>query len=435
MWQKHFKHLPRGSKPAAFVGEGAANAVFEIKVPHHGLADLNFKGNSSLLSPPSIRDKETTRLTSSTQNKGLLLRVAKVPALGQPTAYNYLFQQKYYQTAIRPLLGSHAIHQELVILRNSGIIDELNRLLQDLDHTRKPKFRGSFVGQSDWGLLIDDMRPDPKAPVPRILVEFKPKWLSPSRSAPARAVRCRQCALELQRMLSRACTDAGQFAPERKPCPLALVDEEAPPPVTSPFRIAPQLVDAPEREHLQTSLEHILHDPFLDDLRAQQEELDTTGPLLAKPEDEKFAIAMTIRDCTCFALIPKDKAARSAEDIKIRLGDLDWKDPHTKMPHWRGTEQALIDGGFYTADWILSDGVYYYPPTLCLLEWKPRLFSAGTADVIQLRDADASPLTNGHVAEPHVYMHTADAASLRAKLQPYDASGAVSASPHRPPPY
>lgn len=362
--------------------------------------------------------------------------MAKVPELGQPAAYNYLFQQKFYQTAIRPLLGNNAIHQELVILRNSGIIDELNRLLLDLDHTRKAKFRGSFVGLSDWGLLIEDMRPDIKAPVPRILVEFKPKWLSQSRSAPARAVRCRQCALELQRKLTRPVTGTGLFAPERKPCPLALVDEEQPPPpVSSPFRIAPQLIDAPEREQIRDSLQYILHDPFLDDLRAQQEELDTTGPLKAIPEDEKFGIAMTIRDCTCFALIPRDAAARSAEDVKIRLGDLDWKDPHTKMQHWRGTEQALIDGGFYTADWILCDGVYYYPPTLCLLEWRPRPSPTGMTDIIQLQGIDANQPTNGGAAQRHIYTHVADTTSLRAKLQPHDDGDAVPANPHRPPPY
>ncbi|OAA67423.1 inositol-pentakisphosphate 2-kinase [Cordyceps fumosorosea ARSEF 2679] len=424
MWQKHLKHkhLPRGSKPVAFVGEGAANAVFEIKVPQHGASDHNFKG--------------------------LLLRVAKVPALGQPTVYNYLFQQTFYQTTIRPLLGSHAIHQELVILRNSGIIDELNRLLQALDHTRKPKFRGSFVGQSDWGLLIEDMRPDPKALRPRLLVEFKPKWLSQSRSAPTRAVRCRQCALELQRMLSRPAAGTAAFAPERKPCPLALVDEESPTPVASPFRIAPHLADLPERERLRTSLQHILHDPFLEDLCAQQEGLDVTGPLDASPDDKNFGIAMTIRDCTCFALIPKDEAARDVGDIKIRLGDLDWKDPHTKIQHWRGTEESLIDGGFYTADWILYDGVYYYPPTLCLLEWKPRSSPTSPPDVIQLQNTAAAAAaatatslpTNGSAAETRVFRHhVADTAALRAKLQPYhggsNAAAAALANPHRPPPY
>ncbi|OAR00774.1 hypothetical protein LLEC1_07321 [Akanthomyces lecanii] len=433
MWQRPLKRLPRGSRPVTFVGEGAANAVFEIKVPQNGLPNQSFKGLCLFQASPASRHEE---IQADEVHAGLLLRVAKVPALGQPTAYNYHFQQEFYQTAICPLLGNKVIHQELVILRNSGIIDELNRLLQDLDHSRKAKFRGSFVGQSDWGLLIEDMRPDIKAPAQRVLVEFKPKWLSQSRSAPARAVRCRQCALELQRKLTKPVTGTGPFAPERKPCPLALVAEEPPPPaVSSPFRIAPQLIDSPEREHLQTSLEHILHGPFLDDLRALQIELDTTGPLRATPKDDNFGIAMTIRDCTCFALLPKDAAARKAEDIKIRLGDLDWKDPRTKIQHWRGTEQALIDGGFYTADWILCDGVYYYPPTLCLLEWKPRLSSTGATDVIQLQDADSDQPTNGYTAKRHVFTHVADTAQLRAKLQPYNAGDRVPANPHRPLPY
>ncbi|KAJ6781378.1 hypothetical protein PWT90_04324 [Aphanocladium album] len=432
MWQKHFKHLPRGTKPVTFVGEGAANAVFEIKVPQHGLSDQNFKG--------------------------LLLRVAKVPALGQTTAYNYLFQQQYYQAAILPLLGEHAIHQELVVLRGSGIVDELNRLLQDVDDTRKPKFRGSFIGQSDWGLLIEDMRPEPRGPSPRssssLLVEFKPKWLSQSRSAPAGAVRCRQCALELQRTLTRppppSCGKSssssssssggggGKFAPERKPCPLALVDEDAPPAVSSPFRIAPALAGTPDRDHLRTLLRRIIRDPLLDDLRAQQEALDATGPLCASADDDNFGIAMTIRDCTCFALIPKDNAGAATEDVKIRLGDLDWKDPEAKIHHWRGTEQALIDGGFYTAEWILCEGTYYHPPTLCLLEWKPRASPEGVPDIIALRDQDAEPAAaaNGSGRQPRVYTLTADTAALQSKLQPYEGNDATaSANPHRPAPW
>lgn len=429
MWQKHFKHLPKGTKPVTFVGEGAANAVFEIKIPHHGLRDQSFKGKSALYFGANA--------AAHHPSPGLLLRVAKVPLLGQPTKYNYVWQQNFYQTAILPLLGSHAIHQELVILRNSGIVDELNRLLQDIDHTRKPKFRGSFVGQSDWGLLIEDMRPDPMAPPPRsTLVEFKPKWLSQSRSAPARAVRCRQCALELQRLLTRSCpvSAAGGLPCDRKPCPLALVEDDAPSAVSSPFRIAPKLASSPERARLEPLLQRILRDPFLDDLRAQQENLDLTGPLLASAEDEQFSVAMTLRDCTCFALLPGDSTATEAE-VKIRLGDLDWKDPRTKIQHWRGTEQALIDGGFYTADWILYDGVYYYPPTLCLLEWKTRSPAHGKPDIIELQELS----TNGDATATtaaHTYKHQADVAALTAMLQPYSGAGSESkpANPYRPPP-
>lgn len=374
---------------------------------------------------------------------GLLLRVAKVPAPGQPTAYNYLFQQTFYQTAVQPLLGAHAIHQELVVLRGSGIVDELNRMLRDLDHVRKAKFRGSCVGHTDWGLLIEDMRPPAAtatspSPPRSLLVEFKPKWLSQSRSAPANAVRCRQCALELQRLLERsiiAGAGAGTFkcAADRKPCPLALVDDEAPPKVSSPFRIAPQLQELPDRAHLQASLERILRDPFLDNLRAHQERLDATGPLSARADDERFGIAMTIRDCTCFALIPRGDSEGDDGEIKIRLGDLDWKDPKTKLQHWRGTEQALIDGGFYTADWILCDGAYYHPPTLCLLEWKPRVASA-RPDVIELQDHNDAGDSTEEASVPHIYRHKADVAMLKQKLQPYSGAGSDPFNPHRPQP-
>lgn len=83
-----------------------------------------------------------------------------MPALGHAPTFNYLLQQKFYHTAIEPVLGKHAVRQELVILHNCGIVDKLNALLREIDHTRKAKFRGTFVGQADWGFLVEDMRPE-----------------------------------------------------------------------------------------------------------------------------------------------------------------------------------------------------------------------------------------------------------------------------------
>ena len=94
--------------------------------------------------------------------QGLLLRVAKVPKLGQVTKYDYLFQQQFFQTAILPILGEYAVHQELVILHKSGIVEELNALLQHGNHERKSKFRDTYIGLTSWGLLVEDMRPECK---------------------------------------------------------------------------------------------------------------------------------------------------------------------------------------------------------------------------------------------------------------------------------
>lgn len=93
---------------------------------------------------------------------GLLLRVAKVPSLGASPTYDYLAQQQYFQNSIEPLLGEYVVHQELVILRKTGIVQELNNLLREINHTRKDKFKGSFIGQTDWGFVVEDMRPTSK---------------------------------------------------------------------------------------------------------------------------------------------------------------------------------------------------------------------------------------------------------------------------------
>jgi len=85
-----------------------------------------------------------------------------VPSLGAPLTYNYLLQQQYLQTAIKPILGEHVVHQELVVLHKSNIVRELNNLLRDVNHTRRDKFKGTYVGETDWGFLIEDMRPQGK---------------------------------------------------------------------------------------------------------------------------------------------------------------------------------------------------------------------------------------------------------------------------------
>ena len=74
--------------------------------------------------------------------------------------FNYIEQERYYRTRIRPILGPYVLHQELVIIRDSGIIGAINGYLTRNDKKRKPKFMGTTVDQSDWGFLVEDMRPD-----------------------------------------------------------------------------------------------------------------------------------------------------------------------------------------------------------------------------------------------------------------------------------
>lgn len=44
LYRENIKTLPKGTKLVRFVGEGAANAVFEFKVPEASRLGADFKG-------------------------------------------------------------------------------------------------------------------------------------------------------------------------------------------------------------------------------------------------------------------------------------------------------------------------------------------------------------------------------------------------------
>lgn len=251
------------------------------------------------------------------------------------------------------------------------------------------------------------------------LVEFKPKWLSQSPSAPKNAIRCRQCAMELRNLVKDLSRNKAR--PEQKPCPLALISSDSPWPVRSPFRMAPHLENQGSKEFYLEALGAIPTHPAIRDLKAQQDIHDTVGPLYAASSDPFFPLAMTLRDCTCFAQIHK-----CTPSVRIRFGDFDWKDPQVKFERWRGVEEELIEKGFYTAEWILCDGAFYRPPTLCLLEHMPTVSRKDMA-IIEIRDSkeDRSTDPQQHAfplqAPPGTKIHRyqTNTAVLKRLLEPY----------------
>lgn len=180
------QELPPGTKPVRLVGEGAANVVFEIKLPPNSGMDAHFQGTfvsffSSSIFLPERQGIRKSRLvadllkrsstlscgyTDPVANRysapiGKLLRVAKAQALSRtPVSSNYyLRQQEFFIREIQPHLGDHAVRQELVVLHKSSIVNELNDMLRKSNHLRKTKFQGSYIGRASWGFLVEDMRP------------------------------------------------------------------------------------------------------------------------------------------------------------------------------------------------------------------------------------------------------------------------------------
>lgn len=90
--------------------------------------------------------------------------MAKAPESGGPSTYDYVKQQEFYANKVKPLLGDSTVKQELVVLRGSGIVAQLNAHLRAVDHERRAKSQGSYIAETDVGLLVEDMRPQSKRP-------------------------------------------------------------------------------------------------------------------------------------------------------------------------------------------------------------------------------------------------------------------------------
>jgi inositol-pentakisphosphate 2-kinase len=180
-----------------------------------------------------------------------------------------------------------------------------------------------------------------------LVLEFKPKWLSQSLSAPDGAVRCRNCANEEQKYDRRGSDTTGKGIAL---CPLDLLHCGSEPRtlelVTRSLPIKPGISDA-RRERLHRWLQgtHLFHH-----LRNKQLEKDRVGPLPATGEGlrdqdrDDLALAMTLRDCSCYVCVPADEN----KPVRAKLADLDRKNAKAgKLDYWRRTEQSLLD--YYSA--------------------------------------------------------------------------------------
>ena len=220
-------------------------------------------------------------------------------------------------------------------------------------------------------MLITDMTANAGMDRPRpyalnLAWELKSKWLAQSPNAPTRDIfavpkaverskRCRTCALREYRNskgLSKA--DHGGY------CPLDLVssDEEAICRILQlPLAEMVKSTELPAGEAYMVGYEvagNVVFQGLLATLRDAQVRLDPRG-ILSLPDGEvpsmEFLTATTLRDCTLFIRVRKERWSDKAFSVETRLGDLDLKDPEVgKVRHWRKTERRLVEGGWYAGN-------------------------------------------------------------------------------------
>ncbi|CAD6504823.1 BgTH12-00326 [Blumeria graminis f. sp. triticale] len=318
-----------------YLNEGAANIVYRIIIPKSLLQGTKDEWHRGPFTPGVIEISDASREKLAFCNK--LLRLRKDLTTTNPVR---LSQSNWLQF-IAPLFHpSELVQQSLVSIKSSGIVQRLNKELLESErltpnlYNHRAKIRhGVYLADEDYGLLVTNMTSNIKF---NTVIEFKPKWLVQSLSAPSDSLRCRQCArnayINAELVASNEPPDSHIF------CPLDFFSED---PNTLNHLAKQILSHKADNVCLLRFVEWIKNVSLLRRLREIQIQFDRAGVLNADPSDKNFLTAMTLRDCTVFV-----RLAHNEEKIEARLGDLDLKSP-AKLSYWKKIECQLIDGGWY----------------------------------------------------------------------------------------
>lgn len=246
-------------------------------------------------------------------------------------------------------LTEHLMEHEGVPLFPEVMID----LTQKSDAIRQESGTNSLTSQR-LGILLPNMSPTPGS---SITLEIKPKWLLQSPTAPANAVRCRTCALQVVKP-----KDLSTYI-----CPLHFSDGNRRAIYPWIFlRVQEQLIEHSEmsNEVLLKQATMIAEDvttyltegdgrTLLKHLQFLQRTLDPHGVLRRKDIEPKelfernLRLAMTLRDCSMYIRVSYSSNELASTKIECKLGDLDFKSAD-KMDDWEDKERTLLGDEAYT---------------------------------------------------------------------------------------
>ena len=323
-----------------YLNEGGANVVYRIT----NVQDSKKPEPSSIL--PALTFETGVDIVLHQK----VLRLRKEVADAESVRQNI----KDYESVVSTL-GHLDPSNEALLLRptplriNNDLKLKCSKHLVDLEHAglRKSHRTGGIAVHEDNAMLLNDMSCGPK----QISVEFKLKWLAPSPSAPSGATCCRTCALTAMKIVIDGKT------PKVKSCPLGhfVGDDRYRQQLIGELITSEQEKEEVNYEQCLAWLHTLRSTDLIQKLRKAQIALDHKGSLdeeyMAKRE---FRVAMTLRDCSILAQIPKKMTSHKAntgefQAVTFAIADLDLKpDSREKRAYWRGIEQRLIDGGFYT---------------------------------------------------------------------------------------
>lgn len=230
----------------------------------------------------------------------------------------------------------------------STIVDGLNAMLYAMEDdtssapSRPVARRGAylpFFTEEPHGILMPNLYARGER-----LLEFKPKWLVQSPSAPRDARRCRTCAVNLLRRMKGKHKGRGDSGF----CPFALLSHD-----DGVLRPAlEQLLGGHGRTEMVEEFVGKVQPP-LRHLRELQKRFGEVGLQdFQSSEVKDFGVAMALRDCSVFLVVSDRFEASNRPEIQdVKFADLDLKTTKGgKTERWTEIEGELVSKGLYTDD-------------------------------------------------------------------------------------
>ncbi len=232
--------------------------------------------------------------------RGRLIRFRKAV----PSTVPYATQARWHEEVISTLFPAANLVEQILVTVPRHLREHADKMMarDTLAKIRAPHRRGVDTAKDEpHALLVTDMTP--REGSGDVLIEFKPKWLAQSPSAPAGARRCRTCALRAQRNAGRRAEGQEELVSF---CPLDLVSRE-------PARIAlaaeiildgvKNLSGRRRDEVFPRFCDFLLNHDLLHRLRRLQLELDPLGVFAADVSSQSFLTATTLRDCSLYVRV------------------------------------------------------------------------------------------------------------------------------------
>lgn len=289
-----------------FFAEGAANIVYRLSSPSSSAstppADSEHDIYSASTPPPSEIESpysEASNLPSTFQKK--LLRLRKK----LPNTTSVLEAQTPFEEIIRPLFIPEQLVEQVLVSLSEGLLPRLNAELRAMEESgrRADGRKDGYLDEAEeYGVLVTDMSPQVGEGLGNMHLEFKPKWLAQSKSAPVGAKRCRTCALRAKRI-----TEGNKGVEKGAFCPLELVGDQQEVSRTVQSIWKSTWGFTPEERPKETMgfwsdrvASMLLETQVMQRLRDLQLDLEGDGLLGNEVEKRDFLTAMTLRDCTLY---------------------------------------------------------------------------------------------------------------------------------------